>query len=127
MSKIIGRAVVLSRGATPIAGVRTKSISIENEPIDFTDDDSAGWRELADQAGRKEVNISVSGLYTGGGLADLALSASDITDTFTLTYPGGRSISGTFNITSYSETGEHEGEYEFEAELQSNDSVTVTT
>ena len=126
MAKDIGRNLVLSRSGTPIAGVRTKSVSISNETIDFTDDDSNGWQELADAVGQREVTISVSGIYVDDDLLDLALN-ENIQDDFTLTSESGRTVSGTFNITEYSESGEHTGEATFEAEFSSSGVVEKGT
>jgi len=41
-----GRDLLLSSAQSDIAGVRTKSISINRTPIDVTNDDDAGVRKL---------------------------------------------------------------------------------
>ena len=124
MAKGIGRDFVLNKDGTPIAGVRTKSYSISNETIDFTDDDSAGWQELATASGQRSVTISVSGVYDDDVLLTSAI-ATDISDSYTLVNSA-RTIAGTFMITSYSESGEHTGEVTFEAEMTSSGAITVT-
>lgn len=126
MAKDIGRNLVLSRGVNPIAGVRTKSLNVNNENIDFTDDDSDGWQELSTAVGQRNVTISVSGIYVDDDILDIAIAES-IQDTFSLTNSGGRTISGDFNVTSYSESGEHTGEVTFEAELVSSGVITSVT
>ena len=125
MSKLASREFILSRNGTPIAGVRTKSITIGNETIDFTDDDSDGNQELSDLVGRREVTISVGGVYNDDGLMSLAL-AENIQDDFTLTDTvNNEAISGTFNITSYArEGGGPESELEFSAEMASSGVIT---
>jgi TP901-1 family phage major tail protein len=125
MAKEIGRDLVLSVGspAAPIAGVRTKSLTVNNETIDFTDDDSDGWQELSTAVGQRSVTVSVSGVYDDDAVLDNALAA-DISETLTLTNAAGRSITGTFMITSYSESGEHTGEVTFEAEFTSSGVIT---
>lgn len=123
MAKDIGRNLVLSKGATPIAGVRTKSLTVNNETIDFTDDDSDGWQELSDAVGQRNVTLSVSGVYVNNDLLTFGIAA-DIQDTFSLAGVGGRTVSGLFNITSYSESAEHTGEVTFEAEFVSAGVIT---
>jgi predicted secreted protein len=65
----------------------------------------------------------VSGVYDDDVVLDVALN-EDISETLTLTNDAGRSISGTFMITSYSESGEYTGEVTFEAEFTSSGEIT---
>lgn len=125
MAKEIGRDLVLSIGAVPapIAGVRQKSLTINNSTIPFTDDDSDGWQELSTAVGERNVELSVSGVYDDDAVLDAAL-ANDISETLTLTNSAGRSISGTFMITNYSESGENDGEVTFEATFTSSGEIT---
>lgn len=125
MSKDIGRNLVLSYDGTPIAGVRTKSLSVNNETIDFTDDDSNGWQTLSTAVGQRNVTVSVSGIYVDDALLDFSLG-ENIQGDFSLANEDGRTIAITGNITSYSESGEHTGAVTFEAEIESSGEVTST-
>ena len=73
MAKEAARKTILSLNSTPLAGVQTKSVAVNKEPIDVTDDNSDGWRELLPEDGRKEVNISVSGVTDSATLFDASL------------------------------------------------------
>ncbi len=128
MSKLASRQFILSRNGAPIAGVRTKSIAAANENIDFTDDDSDGNQTLSSLVGRREVTISVGGVYNDDDLMGLALS-ENIQDEFTLTDTvNNEAITGNFNITNYTrEGGGSESELEFSAELASSGVISQGT
>lgn len=52
---ISGRSLRISRNGSTIAGARTDNFTINNEPIDITDKDNAGWRTLLADAGSRSV------------------------------------------------------------------------
>jgi TP901-1 family phage major tail protein len=124
MAEILGRNMVLSKDSTAIAGVRTRSFTINNSPVDITSDDSSGWREFLTEPGDKNVEISVSGVATDDTLLTTAMSASDISGAFSLAWDG-NTLSGTFVVASFAQTGEYNGAVTFEATLQSAGAVTL--
>lgn len=128
MSATRGRAFVVQRAGVNVAGVRTKSLTINGSPIDVTTDDDAGIRSLLDQPGQVDVSISVSGILLNDVLAQAALSTSDRTDLTKFLRPGSpdNGFSGQFFMTSYKETGEYQGAVTFEAEFQSSGAVTYS-
>jgi len=125
-----GRVVAMSRGVVAsevlIAGVRTKAVSINGEPIDITNDDSGQWRELLEDAGQVAVNMTVSGVAKNHTLLVESLVVGDRTQSTIFVYTGGGKIAGQFFLASYAETGEYNGAVTFEAELQSHGAVTYT-
>lgn len=124
MAGRIGRSVALTWDGAAVAGVREKGIALAGEPIDVTDDDSAGWRTLLTEAGENQVTISISGV-TKDAVLRTAWFAGDRTNVVTLTYPsGGGTLTGTFYLASYSEAEPYNGAATFEAELQSSGVVT---
>lgn len=119
-----GRDIDLLWNGSAIGGVREKSLSLNGEGIDTTDDDSDGRRQLlANISARDEVNISVSGVTKSRSLKQ-DWFARTRTRTVTITYPDGDAISGTFWLASYTDTGPFEDATTFEAELQSSGEVT---
>lgn len=123
--KFAGREVALAVDSETIGGVRTKNPQCNKEPIDVTDDDSSGWRELLAKPGQREVNLSVSGVVDGDKLR-AAYYANDALHDVTLTYPDGGELSGSFFLASYNETGEYNGATTFESEFQSTGTITYT-
>jgi len=117
-----GRSITLTWRSQAIAKIRTKGVSVANEPIDVTGDSDDGWRNQLDEAGEKQVNISVAGIVINDDLRKASLG-NDISGAVVMTWPDGSSVSGTFNLTSYNENGEYNGAIAFEAELQSQGPV----
>lgn len=125
MTAAVGRALALEWDGTPVAGVREKSIALNGEPIDVTDDDDDGWRALlADEAAQNEVTISVNGVTKDDTLR--AAWFGTRTSAMTVTFPDGGTISGNFFLQSYTETGAYNDAVTFEAEFQSSGIVTYT-
>lgn len=123
-----GRSVTVSWKGVNIAKVRTKGVSINNEAIDITGDDDDGWRNSLDEAGEKQVNVSVAGVVVNDTLRKAALDRN-ISGAVVMTFPDGGSISGDMTVNSYNENGEYNGALVFECEFQSqgemiNDSAT---
>lgn len=123
MAKQLGRKLILSRNGEPIANLRTKSISVNNELVDVSDDDSSGWREHLDEPGQTEVNISAEGVLANDTLRAEALSQSLLKGD-TITYPDGGTLTGSFGLASYSEEHPYNEVATFTAELQSSGVIT---
>lgn len=125
-----GRVVTVKRGAVPalIAGVRTKSIAINGEPIDVTNDDDGGVRKLMDMPGELAIEISVSGVVKNDTLRQEALSVTDRVLPTEFGFPGTSpgKIAGDFYLASYTETGEYKGATTFEATFQSAGAAVYT-
>ncbi|WP_294344691.1 phage tail tube protein [Prosthecochloris sp.] len=130
MAEQLGRDLVLVKGSsggtggTAIAGVRVKGLAINNEIVDITSDDSNGWRESLAEPGQKSLEVTVSGVSDDRVMLAAAMSSSDVSDEYMLTWADGADVYGTFMIASYSENGEYNTAVTFEATLQSSGSVT---
>lgn len=128
----IGRDLVVkdasSSPAVTVAGVRTKSVTVNSEPVDITDDDSSGYRELLAEPGQDAVDLSVSGMTEDDTWRGKILTSpgSKTLESMEIEYPDGGTLTGSFYITSYAETGEYNGAVTFEMELQSSGSVTFS-
>lgn len=128
-----GRLIQVKRGAsspgTLVAGVRTKSLQINGEPIDITNDDDAGWRKLLDQPGEVQVEISVSGILKDETLATEAVNTADRSQYTGFEWPGAGTpgkMSGEFFLSSFQITGEYQGAATFEASFLSNGPIAFT-
>lgn len=123
MAEVSGRdlTVALGSGTSPtvITGCRSKSVTINNEVIDITTDDDAGWRNLLSVPGMKSIDLEIEGVWVDSAVRTAILSASDISDTVTLTWETGQTLSGTGILANYTETGEHDGAKTFSVSIQS--------
>jgi TP901-1 family phage major tail protein len=134
MSGFVGRLVEVRKGTTTgvlIAGVRTKSVTINNEPIDITTDDSAGFRELLDVSGERHLDISVEGLTQNNTLLGIAVGGTSLIDEFSIVFPGTPNVDaavvvrGDFRINNLQFGAEYADAVTFTAELQSTGSFAV--
>lgn len=115
-----GRRIELTWGGENIRGVREKGIALNGEPIDISDDDSLGWRELlGTDAAENQVTLSISGVTKDFALKQSWFSQNRM-KVATVTYPDGTTLTGNFMITTYTDTGNYNDAITFEAELQSS-------
>jgi len=132
MAEAIGRDLLIQidtgGGYTTIAAVRTKSVSINNEPVDITSDDSDAWRTLLAEPGSRSMDMSISGLTTDEVLMDIITTgtSSYALSDYKIVYPDTSVHTGDFFLASLSRTGEYNGAVTFEASLQSSGEVVYT-
>lgn len=125
MAASIGRSYVVKKAGTALAGVRTKSLSINHEPVDVTTDDEAGFRTLLGDVGESSFELSVDGVTKDGTLFDAATSsATKLLTDVTIEHPSG-TISGDVFLASYEETGAYNDAITFSATFQSSGEWTV--
>jgi len=134
MAEAPGRDLLIQRstdGGTTyntIASVQSKSISINNEPIDITTDDSDAWRTLLAEPGNRTFDISVSGITKDDDLlAAISAATSSISlQDIKIVYPDGAEHEGDFFLNAVTYSGEYNGAVTFEATLQSTGEITYT-
>ena len=123
-----GRALLVLMGATAIAGAQENGISIDNSPVDVTPIGDGGYRVLADFAGKRSLDISISGVWQSKDVRDAAIgTTSGLLTDVTIEFADGGDIAGDFYLASYEETGAHDGAVSFTASLQSSGTWTYTT
>lgn len=125
---MLGRQLVLTVAGQSIAGSQTKGLSCNNEPVDVTDDDSSGWRELMALPGLKTVELPISGVLKNLELMQSFFNAAGGSQMFAVscTYADGSIAAGNFFLASFSETGESNGAKTFDSTWQSSGAITFT-
>lgn len=112
-----------------VAGLRSKRLAFNSQPVDVTDAGSAGrWRELLAGAGVQRASI------TGSGIFKDAQSDTVIRSTFfagqivnwQVAVPDFGVIEGPFQVTALEYTGVHDGEVTFELALESAGALSFT-
>ena len=127
MSAATGRALIIRRDGVKIAAVVSKTVSINNEPIDITNDDDAGFRTLLEDSATRSVDISVEGVHKNDVLLVAAGAASPtLIEDCEIEYPSGLIIAGDFRLNNYESSGESANRVQFSATLQSTGAWTVT-
>ncbi|RMD52397.1 hypothetical protein D6827_00085 [Candidatus Parcubacteria bacterium] len=125
-----GRQLTIDWKATTLVGVRTRGITMNNQLVDVTSDDSNGWRQLLANPGVKSISVQVTFVYDDETLIAEFFNAAATGETLqvnlpsSLTTPG--NFSGTFILESVEQNGEHDGELIATATFQSTGAVTYT-
>jgi TP901-1 family phage major tail protein len=127
MAAISGRKLRIKRGSTAIAGARSDSITINNEPIDITDKDDAGWRTMLADVGVRSIDCEVEGILTDSTFLALAVgTASALLEAYTIEVDGIGDFTGNFYLASFAVTGEQADATTFTASIQSSGTITFT-
>ena len=117
-------------GMDIIAGARTDSFTISNEPINITDKGDVGVQTLLNDIGTKALSMSIEGVVKDTILKDLAFGAGTgsalhqlaifVSGTSEITAAGG------FFISSYQESGaEGTDPVTFTCELTASGAISV--
>ncbi len=131
-----GRLVVLqinTGGGSPasyvtIAGIQAKTLTVNNEQVVITSDDSAPWRELLADAGERSITIAGNGVNKDDAQINAVrtLAFSGALEDFRMQFPSGDTIAGLFQVASYEESGDYNGANLFSISLESGGTQTLT-
>lgn len=132
MTAFVGRKAILSMGSplVAVAALRTKTMTLANEPIDITSDDDNGFRTLLQDPGTKTLDMSIEGVAKDvasfNSLLSLAMSGTDILENFSILYPGIGTIAGSFVLASVEMGAPYNEAVTFSASIQSSGTFTFT-
>lgn len=130
MAKAPGRSAVVSKNAVVLGGVRVSNISIDNTPIDVTDQDSAGLQELLSVSSMRVLTFDVEGVYKNPTLRDIALDPAasmlltDMTFKFADALAAKDTIGGSFFMLNYKEGNDYKEASTFSASFTSSGTWT---
>jgi len=124
---VSGRKLRISRDGTAIVGARTDSVTLNNEPIDITDKDDAGWRALMADVGVRSISCEVEGVLKNATLLGIGVgTASALLEACTAEIEGIATFSGDFYLQSIALGAEQADAVTFTATLESAGTVTAT-
>jgi TP901-1 family phage major tail protein len=109
-----------------IAGLRSNSITLNDEAVDITTKDSAGVRNLLAKGGVHSMSMSASGVFTDDsteGLLKDAMNAATFTN-FQILIPDFGTYTGAFMVASLEYSGEYNGEVTYSVTLESSGTIT---
>lgn len=127
-----GRLLLLKTGtgggATTVAGLRTTSMTLNNQMVDVTTKDNAPYRTLLEDGGIRSMTISGGGVFTDAASEETirGYAVANTINAMTLAFPNGDKFEGSFQITSYERAGAHDGEETYALTLESSGQVTFT-
>ena len=127
MAAVAGRKLRIKKGATLVAGARTDNLTINNEPIDITDKDDAGWRTMLADVGVRSIDADVEGVLIDSALIAVAMgAASGLLSAWTIEIEGIGSFTGDWYLSSFAIAGEQADAATFTANIQSSGEMTFT-
>lgn len=125
-----GRAFTFDWDSTTLAGVKSRTLTVNNEHVDITTDDDSGWRTLLDDPGVRSLEVSIEGIVSDEVLLAEVMGANITGQTLEATLPTALStagtLSGNFKVTSYESSADHDGACEFSVTFASSGEVTYT-
>jgi TP901-1 family phage major tail protein len=121
-----------------VGGMRSSSITLNDESVDITNKDSKGTRTLLAGAGVNSISISGSGVFTNDtqeqlvrtsfqaqqNTSDGSSSQTPAYKDFKFTVPTLGTYTGSFQITSIEYAGEYNGEATYSMSFESAGYVT---
>lgn len=119
----VGRMVTIKAGAppgTPIASCRTKTVSINNEPVDITSDDDNGYRTLLDaEVAQSSIDIQVEGVLKDGSvLLEPSIERQNLEFDLVVDF-GSTVFNGTFKLISVEIGAAYNDAVTFQGQFQS--------
>jgi len=114
---------------TTVGGLRSTSISHNEEAVDVTTKDSSGVRELLANGGVQTVSISGSGVFTDAVSETTlkgAFGGANFSN-FEVIIPDFGTYQGKFMVASLEYAGEYNGEVTYSVTLESSGSVAFTS
>lgn len=130
MAGFNGREFTIDYDSTTLVGVQSKGVTASNSLVDVTTDDDNGWRTLLNNPGVKSMEITVSGVTSDEVLIAAFFEANASQETVkgdlpsSLAVPG--NFTGTWGLSSFEQSGNHDGEVSFSATFMSSGAVTYT-
>ncbi len=126
ISMLLRTGTVLS--PTTVAGLKGTTLSLNNEMVDVTNKDSAGYRTLLAQAGTQSLTISANGTAESAtGFETLqGYAFANSINTMNVIFGDGDTIEGSFQITKFEIAGEHNGAQTYSITLESSGAWTFT-
>ena len=111
-----------------VAGLRTKSIRLNSQSVDVTDQGSEGWTELLPDAGIRSMSVTGSGVFRDApsdARIRAAFFAQDVLNAHMI-IPGFGTIAAPVLVTPLTYGGTFKGEATFELSLSSAGPASFT-
>ena len=119
---------VSSGGLVLVAGLRTKSLTINNETVDTSNATHGIYRRLLEGAGIQSMSVSANGIFEDdtalGLIRGYAIDATH--QTYRLTFGDGSTFEGEFQVSSFGFAGEHNGAQTYDISLESSGQIVYT-
>jgi TP901-1 family phage major tail protein len=111
-----------------VAGLQTTTLSINNEVVDVTNKDSAGWKTLLAGAGVQSIQLSANGTAVSDATFATLQGYAQVQsiNAFQMVYGNGDTVSGNFQISKFEISGTYNKEQTFTCTLESSGQPTFS-
>lgn len=110
---------------TTVGGLRATSITINQQAVDITHKDSAGWRDLLGGAGIRSIAVTGSGVFMDSA-AEAGLQANILSGSvanYRIVFEDATGFAGGFLVTQLDYAGDYNGERTYTLSLESSGPV----
>jgi TP901-1 family phage major tail protein len=114
---------------TTIGGMRSTSLTLNDEMVDVTNKDSSNARTILAQGGVNSVSVSGSGVFTDStseGTLKGKFNISALTN-YQFLVPDFGTFTGAFMLTTLEYGGEYNGEVTYSFTFESSGAITFAT
>ena len=114
---------------TTIGGLRSTSLSVNNESVDITNKDSSNKITLLAAAGVQSITVSGSGVFTDVA-SETTIKTNALADTqnnYQFLVPDFGTFTGAFQVSSLEYAGEYNGEVTYSMSFESAGTITFAT
>ncbi len=120
--------IAVSGTQTTVGGLRSSSITLNDEMVDITNKDSSNNRTLLPQGGIQSMTVSGSGVFTDAASEQqLRTNFGGATlSSMSFVIPDLGTYAGSFQITSLEYAGEFNGEATYSITAESSGAITFT-
>tara|TARA_Y100001938_G_C8047022_1_gene409501 strand:+ start:203 stop:607 length:405 start_codon:yes stop_codon:yes gene_type:complete len=121
--------VDISGTMTTIGGLRSTSITLNDEAVDITNKDDGQTRKLLAQAGTASITVSGSGVFTDSTAEQTIRTAWNAStfSSYNIIIPDLGTYAGSFMISSLEYSGEYNGEVTYSITLESSGSISFSS
>ena len=120
--------VAVSGSQTTIGGLRSTSITLNEEMVDITNKDSSNLRTLLPAAGVQSITVSGSGVFTDSASEVQARTnfGGAALQSMSFVIPDLGTYAGSFLCTSLEYSGEYNGEATYSMTFEGSGSISFT-
>lgn len=118
--------IAVSGAQTTVGGLRSSSITLNDEMVDITNKDSSNNRTLLPQGGIQSMTVSGSGVFTDATSEQQLRTnfGGSALSSMSFVIPDLGTYSGSFQITSLEYAGEFNGEATYSITAESSGAIT---
>ena len=114
---------------TTIGGMRSTSLTMNDEMVDVTNKDSSRARTLLAQGGVNSITVSGSGVFTDSASEATLKAKFDVSalTNYQFLVPDFGTFTGNFQLTTLEYGGEYNGEVTYSFTFESSGAITFAT